>query len=191
MKLYENQLTSLPSGVFEGLSNLERLDLGLADESTIPGGNELKELPPGLFAGLDWLRAVWLNGNPGSPFPLVLRMERTDTTDLAAPGPAKVVVEVESGVPFDIRVRLSAPGATLSPTWATIRTGGTHSNVVTVTANTGTGSVTITVDELPTVPQTHCEFGRRFAQGRGSWGGTIECYRGIAITTGNRLRLFR
>ena len=191
LKLYENQLTSLPSGVFAGLSNLERLDLGLSNESDIPGGNELKELPSGLFAGLDWLRAVWLNGNPGSPFSLVLRMERTDTTDLTAPGPAKVVVAVETGAPFDIRVRLSAPGATLSPTWATIRTGGTHSNVVTVTANTGTGSVTITLDELPTVPQTHCEFGRRFAQGRGHWGGGIACYKGILVKNGGPLRLFR
>ena len=191
LKLYENQLTSLPSGVFEGLSNLERLDLGLSNESDIPGGNELKELPSGLFAGLDLLRAAWLNGNPGSPFPLVLRMERTDTTELTAPGPAKVVVAVETGAPFDIRVRLSAPGATLSPTWATIRTGGTQSNIVTVTANTGTGSVTVTLDEVPTVPKTHCEFGRRFAQGRGHWGGGVACYRGIVVKNGDPLRLFR
>ena len=190
LKLYENQLSSLPSGVFAGLSSLERLDLGLAGGS-IPGGNALKELPPGLFAGLDWLRAVWLNGNPGSPFPLVLRMERTDTTDLAAPGPAKVVVAVETGAPFDIRVRLSAPGGTVSPTWATIRTGGTHSNIVTVTANTGSGSVTVTLDDVPTVPQTHCDFGRRFAQGRGHWGGRIDCYKGIAMKGGDPLRLFR
>ena len=190
LKLYDNQLTDLPSGAFAGLSNLERLDLGLASER-IAGGNHLTDLPSEILTGLDRLRALWLNGNPGSPFPFELRMERTDTTDLTAPGPAQVVVTVDEGAPFNIRVILSAPGATLSPTWVTIRAGATQSNLVTVTLNTGTtGSVKVTLGEVG-LPRTHCSFSRHFNQGRGHWSGGIDCYKGIIVGAGDAISLFR
>ena len=190
LKLYDNRLTDLPSGVFETLSNLQRLDLGLGNDR-IPGGNQLTNLPSGVFTGLGRLKALWLNGNPGSPFPLELRMERRDTTDLAAPGPAKVVITLAEGAPFNIRMILAAPGATLSPTWVTIRTGATTSNPVTVTTNVGTtGSVTVTHGEV-SLPRTSCGFHRRFSQGRGSWSGGTDCYQGIIVRTAESIRLFR
>ena len=180
--LHESQLTALPAGAFAGLSNLESLDLY---------ENQLTALPAGAFAGLGRLKALWLDGNPGSPMPMVMHLERTDTTDLAAPGPARVVATVDEGAPFNIRVILSAPGATLSPTWVTIPTGATQSNMVTVSANAGSmGSITVTVGEAA-IPRTWCSFHRRISQGRGTWSGSLPCYQGIVIGTGDAIRLFR
>ena len=189
LMLHENQLADLPVGAFEGLSNLEQLDLGLAGDR-VPGGNLLTELPPDLFKDLKRLKAVWLNGNPGNPFSLFLRIERTDTTDLTAPGPAKVRVRLTEGAPFDMDVRLSAPGATLSPSRIGIDTGETESGVVTVTPDSGTGSVTVTLGEVPPIPNTYCGFWRIFAQGDGRWGGTIECFKGIIVRNADPIRLF-
>ena len=189
LKLHENHLVDLPPGVFAGLANLERLDLGLASPS-IPGGNDLMDLAPAVFRGLGRLRALWLNGNPGNPFPIVLRVERQDTTDLAAPGPATLSVRVDKGAPFDMQVRLIAAGARLSPATVTIPTGVTRSSVATVTASTE-GSVTVTLGDAPEVPQTWCSFDRWFDSGRGHWGGSTKCYEGIVVLRGDPIKLFR
>ena len=183
LKLHENQLTELPSGIFTGLSNLGRLDLW---------GNHLTELPPGALEGLGRLRALWLHNNTGSPVPLVMRMERTDTTVLSAPGPATLVVTVDEGAPFDLVVNLSAPGGTLARTTVTIATGATRSNTVRVTVNAGTtGSVTVTLGDAPAVPPTICSVDRRHSQGRGGINGSILCYQGFTIQKGDPIRLFR
>ena len=189
LKLYENGLSVLPPGTFAGLPNLERLDLGLANDR-IPGGNELAELPSSAFTGLGRLRALWLNGNPGSPFPVELRLERRDTTDLAAPGPATLVVRVNEGAPFEMQVGLLATGATVTPNTVTIPSGATHSSTVTVAAK-NQGSVTVTLGEPPEVPEARCSFARRFSRGLGTWSGSMKCYLGIQIATGDPMTLFR
>lgn len=181
LSLYENEISDLPPGVFDGLSSLERLDLY---------ANRQTELSAGLFQGLGRLRALWLDGNPRIPFPLVLRIERADTADVGAPGPATLVVKLDQGAPFDIHVNLSAPGATLSTSTVTISTGATRGNAVTVTANTQ-GTVTVTLDTLPRIPQGRCRFFRRSDGGRVAGGGIAACYTGLVVETGGPVTLFR
>ena len=55
-----NNLSSLPEGVFDGLSNLETLWLD---------GNNLSSLPEGVFDGLSNLQELWLHGNNLSSLP--------------------------------------------------------------------------------------------------------------------------
>ena len=60
LTLDNNQLTSLPPNLFSGLSNLQGLSLD---------NNQLTALPPGLFADLPDDAEIYLQGNPGHPFP--------------------------------------------------------------------------------------------------------------------------
>ena len=55
-----NSLTELPDGVFDGLANLERLKLN---------GNSLTELPDGVFDGLSNLERLGLHGNSLTALP--------------------------------------------------------------------------------------------------------------------------
>ena len=196
--LDENQLTDLPVGVFEGLSNLKDLDLSgnqmtvltpdairelrsLADLRV--NDNQLFALSANVFSGLDRLCRVWLENNPGSPFPLQPRIERTDTTDLAAPGPATAVVRLDEGAPFDMEMTLLAPGATLAPAMATIPTGANRSDPFTVTANSGTlGSVTVSLGDLPAIPEEESDCRRS---------SDSHSYKGITVTAGDPIELFR
>jgi hypothetical protein len=124
LRLAGNRLSALPEDVFAGLPGLRFLDLT---------GNALSTLPKGVFSGLYSLEALWLEDNPGSPFTLTIKLERTDNTDNTAPGPATVVVKLAEGAPFDMTVNLSAQGGTLSATTATISSGHTASEAVVVT----------------------------------------------------------
>ena len=143
--LGQNQLSSLPVGVFTGLSNLT--GLWLYD-------NQLSSLPAGIFSGLSNLTELELHSNPGAPFTLRLILARTDNTDLTAVGPATVKVKLAEGAPFDMSVALSVSGGTLSATTATIAKGSTESNGITVTQS-GAGATTITLGTAPTVPSKY------------------------------------
>ena len=55
----DNQLSELPDGVFDNLTNLEELYLQ---------NNQLNDLPDGIFSRLTSLTTLDLNGNPGYPF---------------------------------------------------------------------------------------------------------------------------
>ena len=164
--LGQNKLTSLPSGIFSGLSSLRQLVLGDNQLTSLPTGvfsdlsslqdlflafNQLRSLPDGVFSGLNSLKDVRLSNNPGAPFILTLKLERTDNTDLTAASPATVKVKVAEGAPFDMSVTLSVSGGTLSATTATIAKGSTESSAITVT-QTGTGTTTVSLGAAPTVP---------------------------------------
>ena len=125
-------LTTLKEGDFDGLTNLSILWLQ---------NNSISSLPTGIFAGLSNLSDLFLGGNPGAPFTLTLELERTDNTNLLAPGPATVRVKVAEGAPFNITVGLSVQGGTLSANTATITKGNTVSSAITVTqtGQSGTG----------------------------------------------------
>lgn len=162
-----NQLAELPTDIFSSPDSLEAM---------LASSNQLSELPVDLLSGLGKLRWIWLHENPGSPFPFVLHLERTDTSDVAAPGPATVAVTVDEGAPFAMEVTLYAPSASISPSTVTIATGATRSNLATVTANAA-GPITVRVSSPIEVPGTRC-IGN-------------PCYDGIVVALGNPIKLFR
>ena len=82
--LYDNNLSSLPEGIFRGLNNLEQLWLWGNNLSSLPAGifrglnnlevldlayNHLSSLPEGIFRGLNNLEQLWLWGNNLSSLP--------------------------------------------------------------------------------------------------------------------------
>ena len=160
----------LPEGIFSGLSNMWYLwiENGL-----------LSELPPGLFAGLANMESVNLSGHTGSSFPLTVSVERTDTTDLSAPGPATLVVKVTEGAPFDVVVDLTMTGGSLSATTVTIAAGSVRSESITATRSDGSqGSVQVSINGPPTVPNTRCIANE-------------PCWRGFYFVAGTPVTLFR
>ena len=182
LQLGANALSSLPGGVFSKLSSLQRLDLGGNALTALPGGvfsdlsdlqtlllyvNKLHTLPEGIFAGLSSLQSLWLDHNPGAPFPLMLALKRTDTPDVFAPGPGRVRVTLPEGAPFNMSVRLSVTGGSLSHT--TIAVGSTTSTPITVTQSGDNVTVSISLESVSGAP---------------------EGYRGIRTGVGGPLRLF-
>ncbi len=123
LDLGDNDLTSLPDGVFDGTRDLKRLNLK---------GNKLTALPEGAFEGLSKLTRVHLDGVTLIPGLL-----------LEGGG---VAVRVAEGAPFPMNVTLSAEGANLASTAATIPAGATTSGAIAVTLRGGRsarGTITV------------------------------------------------
>ena len=136
LELSKEEIPALKSGDFEGLSNVDTLDLT---------DNVLETLPDGVFEGLVSLEQVLLSGNPGVPFAL--------TTELEQRGDGAFVVKVVEGSPFDLTVELSARGGTLSSTTVTVEAGSLASDPVGVSVDSsGPAQVTVTV-ESATFPE--------------------------------------
>ena len=142
LKLDGNEIEELPSGLFASLANLDLLSLT---------DNDLNELPPGIFAGLESLRRLTLHDNPGAPFTLTLRVERTDDDDLLSPSPATMALSVDKGAPFEMLVNVSAQGGELSAEQVTLGAGTTSSREFEVTSSTGTATH-VSVGPPPLVP---------------------------------------
>ena len=144
LNLTQNRLVTLPSGVFSGLAKLTFLNVSR---------NGLTELADETFAGLYALGFLDLDKNPGAPFTLDVRLERTDTADLTAPGPATLVLSLPEGAPFSMRIPLSVEGGSLSAGTAVIESGKTMSSGITVTQSSGTQSGTrVVLGPAPMVP---------------------------------------
>ncbi len=127
-----------------GLTNLTTLELR---------GNSISELPFGLFAGFASLETLDLASNPGAPFALTLELERTDTSNRLAPGPAGVVVRLAEGAPFEMTVPLSVYNGSVSVASLTIGAGDTTSAPAQVTAPVGSSTAThVVMDHAPLVP---------------------------------------
>ena len=145
LSLQHNGLTELPAGLFGGLTDLAWLFLG---------DNDIRSLPPNVFLGLSNLRSLSLVRNPGTPFPLTLEIERTDSEDLLAPGPARIAVRIAEGAPLTLRLPLSVSGGTLSADTAIIEAGRTMSEEITlVRDDRGVGGSLVAVTSAPTVPE--------------------------------------
>ena len=172
----QNYLRELPSGLFSGLSDLERLYLDF---------NQIRELPVGTFAGLASLSRLNLCQNPGTPFPLPLYLKRTDTDDLAAPGPATMRVRLTTGAPFDMSVPISARGATLSPSVVTMAKGDSTSNTFSVTRRADhSGTVVVSIAKVPETPTYTCRSGAQTPR-------TDNTYLGLHVVLGDAVTLFR
>ena len=175
LRLERNSLTALPAGVFSGLSNLQGLELDRNELSTLPADvfsglsslqtlhlerNSLTALPAGVFSGLSSLQGLKLDTNLGAPFTLRMVLERTDNTDLTAPGPATVKVKVAQGAPFNMTVNLSAENGTLTDgegtpvTQATISAGSLESEAITVTQS-NTQHVTVNLANASSPPSQY------------------------------------
>ena len=143
--LERNRIASLPPGVFQELEGLSTLRLE---------GNRLAELPSGFFEGLTRLTEVRLDDNPGAPFPLELELERTDATNLLAPGPASIVLKVEGGAPFEVAVDASVENGSPSPAPLAVPAGRSRSAEVLVTRAAGSREPTLVgVEEAPDAPE--------------------------------------
>lgn len=141
--LEENRVARLPVEVFRGPGALQEVRLQ---------GNQLGELPDGIFEGLGELTSFRLDDNPGTPFPLVLALARADTTDLLAPGPASLVVEVATGAPFEIEIGSSVENG--SPVQASflLPAGQFRSQEVAVTRTSGSTAPTRVEISAATTP---------------------------------------
>ena len=151
LRLESNQLSALPDDVFSGLSSLQILNLK---------GNSLSILSDSIFFGLSSLSNLDLSKNTGAPFTLTLMLERIDNADLAAMGPATVVVKVAEGAPFDMTVSLSVTNGTLMDanmmpiSQATISKGSIESQPITVTQS-GTAPVIVSMGSAPALPANY------------------------------------
>ena len=166
-----------------GLTDLTRLELeanditdllplaGLTSLATLKlSGNSISELPAGMFAGFAGLEALDLAPNPGTPFAFTLELERTDTADPLAPGPAGVALRLTEGAPFEMTVPLSVYNGSASVGSLTIGAGDTASTPAQVSASGGSSTAThVVLGQAPLVP-----------------GG----FTGVEIRTGSPLALF-
>ena len=167
-----NRLTRLPDGVFTGLETLKALDFttnqirelaprtfeGLSSlEGIRLDTNNLDSLPPRLFAGLSSLEYVRLFGNPGVPFPIHAHLARADTSDLLAPGPARVELRVPGGAPFAFRVPLSVQRGGASGAFLSVEVGDTVSRALEVTPAVA-GPVHLSLGAPPIPPEGFGEF---------------------------------
>ena len=168
LHMSETALEGLPPGVFSPLTGLEKLWMGDGELGSLPSRpftnlseltvlyiyqNQLSELPEDMFTGLSELERLELRANPGAPFTLSVELERTDTTDLDAPGPAKVVAALAEGAPFSMKIPLSVEGGTISTDTVVIERGENTSAEFTVTMDSESDSGTVvTAGPAPEIP---------------------------------------
>ena len=168
LDLRGNALSALPPGLLSHASRLERLDLS---------ANALEALPPGLFAGLQHLREVSVEDNPGAPFGLAVTLVRTDA-DPWAPGPATITARAALGAPFPLAAMLTASPApaaeTALPTTVAVAAGETTGT--TFAAPQPAGSPLTLRADAPETPTAQCS-------------GT-PCFRGFETVPGSPLILF-
>ena len=117
LRLYDNQLTTLPADLFDGLTALTTLYLN---------GNQLSTLPEGLFDGLSSLTTLYLYGNTVDPLLLTVSLEKVGADQVKAVAPV--------GAPFDLVLPLTVTNGSLSggATTITIPAGSLESQSLTV-----------------------------------------------------------
>lgn len=159
VSLAQNQLSALPAGLLRRSAALESLDLSY---------NRLASLPDSFFAGTGGLASLRLANNPGSPFRVLVELERTDSDDNATPGPARVRAKTRLGAPFAMDVGLSASGGSLSA--VSVRFEGGRTTSAAVTAVNAAGSSFSVSPVAPPVPGTSCL--------------GLPCYEGLRVDEG-------
>ena len=139
-----SQLESLPPRLFADLSNLEELHMMQ---------NGLDELPAGFFVGLPNLRKLNLLDSPGAPFSVAVKLERVDTADVFAPGPATVRAATPAGFPFGFSTPILVAGGTASADEILVVQGAEATQEFSVTSSAGSEGSSVFVSlRLPPVP---------------------------------------
>ena len=164
----ERGLAALRGRDLSGLTGLRVLDLS---------ENLLAALPAGLFEGLGALDELQLQDNPGAPFALTVGLARDDA-EVWAPGPARVLARLAQGAPLDVRVGVTATNATLSSDAVHLAAGALASAPLRVT-RVEAGAARLTAS-APALPDTRCGLL-----------GLYRCYRGVTLTAGAPLVLFK
>ncbi len=161
-----DELATLPAGVFSGLASLRRLTLMHNFElETLPAEvfsalaslrnlrlteNVLASLPEGVFSGLEGLERLDLRNNPGAPFELALRFERTDGTGTDA-SPASVRLVLAERAPATIVAPLSVEGGGASSSAALLPAGSTEGPTFTVVQHTAGRPTIVRASSVPSL----------------------------------------
>ena len=165
LRLWGNQLTSLPEDIFSGLSSLATLRFGLNQLTTLPAGlleglssltdlrmigNQLTTLPDGIFEGLAELSRLALQSNSVDPLPLTVTLQKIGEGQFKAVAP--------TGAPFDLVLPLIVSNGSIKggATTITIPAGAVESDALTVTRVPGTTfPVSVDIGTLPGLPSNH------------------------------------
>ena len=193
LALHGNRLTELPAGAFPGYEFLSWLRFSDNLLESLPPGvfsdlesvtwlrffnNRLTALPPGVFSGpLSNLRALTLDGNPGEPFQLKLRLEFAgeEQAPTLTDDPVVLRATLREGAPYALAIELQATHGTLSTTEVTIEAGSTRSGTFTVTRLQGENSVATSFAGVsPPPPPSNCASWQR----RGG-----QCFSGFEIVS--------
>lgn len=152
-----------------GLRGLRHLDLS---------ANELQTLPAGLFTGIEGLREVSVEGNPGAPFLLTIELARLDAEPWE-PGPAQVAARTASAAPFRLVAALSTSPASAAtgglPAEVAIASGEMSGEPFAVASNNGAALV-LRAGAAPLLA-AQC--------------GGLPCFRGFQTAPGPTFALFR
>ncbi len=165
LDLFNNQLTMLPVGVFDGLSVGRSLDLSSNQLETLPenvfeglrvhdlylNNNQLKTLLAGVFEGLRVDGDLDLRGNPGAPFSLTVELERVDAAPSTA-SPATVGLRLVEGTPSAIMVPLTVSGGTLSSISANFVSFVAGATISDTFMAMGSSTTTVGLGPLPALP---------------------------------------
>ena len=169
LRFADNRLKSLPPGVFSDLKRVNWLRFH---------NNRLTALPSGVFKGVPSnLAALTLDGNPGAPFQLKLRLEFAgeEQAPTLTSEPVVLRATLREGAPYALEIGLQALSGTLSTTEVTIEAGSTWSGTFTVTRLQGENSVGVSfADVSPPPPPSSCASGQR----RGG-----QCFSGLEIVS--------
>ena len=135
-------MTTLPAGIFDGLTALTELDLSF---------NGLTTLPDGIFDGLTALTTLHLSLNTVDPLPLTVFLEKV------AEGQFKAVTPTGAPFTFVLPVSISNGSITRGRDNPHDSEGSVESDSLTVTRIPGiTAAVTVNIgDTLPGLPSGH------------------------------------
>ncbi len=171
LKLNENQLSSLPSGIFDNLRTLKWLHLYKNQLSSLQSGmfsdlvklqelklynNQLSSLPDGIFENLSFLVELLLGNNAVDPLPIVVSLEKVEE------GQFKVVVH--TGAPFYMNIPISINNGSTNDGKTNlsveIHKGKITSRTVNVVRTEGTTeAVTVNIGNLPSIPANYIHYG--------------------------------
>ena len=169
LSLSINRIDELIPGTFDNLTNLNALYLDNNDLSILPPAifsglplealflsyNHLNELPPNIFRGISDLQALGVDsndGDPGSPFELLLTLVRTDQENHEN-GPATVSLRITEGAPFTMTVPIMISNGKVNNLNLTINAGDTESESITLRQNKISENTVMTISQIPSIPE--------------------------------------